>query len=399
MKIKIEHIMDISVNTLSAKSSILNQSLCKMLRLTVLSLALQGILVPLVVMGTSSVVKAEEFKPKQLIAQSCRNIEIRTNGKSRTFRRGISGGTCGYSLRFQSDGNLILINSSGQPLWATGTDRRGESLSLQADGNLVIYGGGRALWATNTDGNPGAFLAIQADGNLVVYRSDGQQALWASGTDGGQFRTRNASGWNGGSSQAIASSNGLPTTTGQANNYMKTQYYSSLNPDGPSGSRNCGPTSVAILRKLFGKEPSGISVQGSINQARYQLMNAPGTGDTDENQLKTGIANSGLRYDDRMNNGTWAQLDRDLADGKAIIAWGYYDTEWRNQFPNYRQTGGGRTDHINTILGKTANGNYIVGDPMYTGGAVEMNRDQLSVYFTYGGGGHDGRPYYLAVYR
>jgi hypothetical protein len=177
-----------------------NKSLSKSLNLIVLSVSLSSVLVPLMIMAISSSSKAEELKPKQLIAQSCRNIDIRTNGKSRNFRKGISGGTCGYRLRFQSDGNLILINSSGQPLWATGTDGRGEILSLQADGNLVIYGGGRALWATNTYGNPGAFLAIQADGNLVVYRSDGQQALWASGTDGGQFRTRNAAGdWGGGS--------------------------------------------------------------------------------------------------------------------------------------------------------------------------------------------------------
>ncbi len=185
-------------------SALDKKSFCKLSALTSLSLALQSILLPLVMMGTASSIKAEEFKPRQLIAQSCQNINIRTNGKSRNFPRGTSGGTCGYRLRFQSDGNLILINSSGQPLWATGTDRRGETLSLQADGNLVIYGGGRALWATNTHGNPGAFLAIQSDGNLVIYRSDGQQPLWASGTDGGQFRTRNASGWSGGSQTTVS---------------------------------------------------------------------------------------------------------------------------------------------------------------------------------------------------
>jgi CHAP domain len=153
------------------------------------------------VSATTSLDKAEGSRPKQLIAQSCRNIEIRTNGKSRTFRRGISGGTCGYRLRFQSDGNLVLINSSGQSLWATGTEGRGKTLAIQGDGNIVIYGDSGALWATNTYGNPGAFLAIQSDGNLVVYRNDGQQALWASGTAGGQFRTRNAAG-EGGQSQS-----------------------------------------------------------------------------------------------------------------------------------------------------------------------------------------------------
>ena len=189
---------------------ILTKSFSEFSKRIVFSVTLQSILVPLVVMGSSSVGKSEEFKPKQLIAQSCQNINIRTNGQSRTFRRGTSGGTCGYQFRFQSDGNLVFINRSGQVLWATGTEGRGEILRLQPDGNLVIYGGGRALWATNTDGNPGAFLAIQTDGNLVVYRSDGQQALWASNTDGGQFRTRNASGWSGGGQKTASQPSPVP---------------------------------------------------------------------------------------------------------------------------------------------------------------------------------------------
>ena len=164
------------------------------------------------VSAATSVGKPEEFKPGQLIAQSCRNINVRANGQGRTFRKGTSAKVCGYKFNFQRDGNLVLTNQSGQVLWATGTEGRGEILALQADGNLVIYGGGRALWATNTDGNSGAFFAIQSDGNLVVYKSDGQQALWASNTDGGQFRTRNASGWDGGG-QATVSQPSQPTVS------------------------------------------------------------------------------------------------------------------------------------------------------------------------------------------
>ena len=148
--------------------------------------------------AATSIGKVKGFNSRQLIAQSCRNINVRANGQSRTFRRGTSATVCGYKFNFQRDGNLVLTNQSGQVLWATGTEGRGEILRLQPDGNLVIYGGGRALWATNTDGNYGAFFAIQSDGNLVIYRSDGQQALWASNTDGGQFRNRNASGYSGG---------------------------------------------------------------------------------------------------------------------------------------------------------------------------------------------------------
>jgi hypothetical protein len=162
------------------------------------------------VSAATSVGKAEEFKPRQLIAQSCRNVNIRVNnGQSKTFRRGASGTVCGYKFNFQRDGNLVLTSRSGQVLWATGTEGRGEILRLQPDGNLVIYGGGRALWATNTDGNPGAFLAIQSDGNLVMYRSDGQQALWASNTGGGGQTTASQPSQN--SSQPTAPLTSLST--------------------------------------------------------------------------------------------------------------------------------------------------------------------------------------------
>lgn len=291
-----------------------------------------------------------------------------------------------FSLQFQTDGNTVLYhNQLRRPLWATGTDRRSVKYNvMQGDGNFVIYDtNNQAIWASNTDRQGGNKIVMQDDGNLVIYTAQGRP-VWASNTVSACNTGNNSS---------------LPTSTSQANNVFKLQYWNpTWNPDGPSSSNNCGPASLAMIRKLFGKEAGGVSIQTSINQAR-QLMNAPGTGNTSDTQLKTGIANSGLRYDDRMNNGTWAQLDQDLANGKAIIGWGYYDTQWRSQFPNYSLTGSGSTNHLNTILGKTPNGNYLVGDPMYRGGVVEMSRNQLAVYFSYGGGGHDGRPYYLSVYR
>lgn len=209
---------NIDTNTLEKKS------FHKLSRWIVLSVAL----LPLIIMETSSTSKAEEFKPRQLIAQSCRNINIRSNGRNRVIGRGKSGSTCGYRFTFQRDGNLVLTNSSGQALWATGTEGRGKTLAIQDDGNIVIYGDSGALWATNTNGNPGAFLAVQSDGNLVVYRSDGQQALWASNTDGGQFRTRNASGdWGGGSQSQVQASQ---PNQSSSNHDFSSSYYLDGNP-------------------------------------------------------------------------------------------------------------------------------------------------------------------------
>jgi hypothetical protein len=114
------------------------------------------------------------------------NIEVRVGSSNLDFRPGQRWVTCtGYTFIFQSDGNLVHYNPSGQAIWATNThDQGAEVLAMQADGNLVIYGsGGRIFWTSNTHNNPGAFLAIQQDGNVVIYNNRGQ-ALWATGTNG-----------------------------------------------------------------------------------------------------------------------------------------------------------------------------------------------------------------------
>jgi hypothetical protein len=300
-----------------------------------------------------------------------------------------------FSLNAQNDGNLVLYRkSNGQALWDTKTYGRNVKQTIfQTDGNLVIYNtSNQSVWASNTDRRNANRVTVQDDGNLVMYNAQ-NQAIWATNT--------------------VTSCNPptptpppppqytTPTSKAQADKYFKTQFYNAQwNPDGPGASNNCGPTSVAMIFKLFGKEPGNLSVQGSINYARQMMNVAPSwTGYTSDTQMMTGLANAGLRATNRMSNGTWSQLDQDLAAGKAIIAWGYYAPNWRYQFPSYSSTGNGYTNHINTILGKTPNGNYLVGDPMYRGGVVEMNRNQLAVFFSYGGGGHDGNPYFISVSR
>jgi hypothetical protein len=119
-----------------------------------------------------------------------------TNAISRNldYRRGTSWTTCnGYKFIFQSDGNVVLYNSSGVPLWATGTEGSGVNLfSIQADGNVVLYDGSRPVWASDTSGSPGNRFVVQADGNVAVYKPNGQ-AIFNTGTYGGRRTTFSAS--------------------------------------------------------------------------------------------------------------------------------------------------------------------------------------------------------------
>lgn len=54
-----------------------------------------------------------------------------------------------YYLVLQEDGNLVLCNAEGEPVWATDTVGSGaETLVMQSDGNLVLYSEKGAVWAS-----------------------------------------------------------------------------------------------------------------------------------------------------------------------------------------------------------------------------------------------------------
>jgi hypothetical protein len=122
----------------------------------------------------------DRIKPKNLIAERCKDQEIR----DREIGTGRAWNTCEYTLEFQLDGNLVVSKRSNRKvLWASGTAGRGTKLSVQSDGNVSIYDrSNQPIWATNTDRNPGAFLSLQNDGNLVVYAPN-KRPLFATNTN------------------------------------------------------------------------------------------------------------------------------------------------------------------------------------------------------------------------
>ena len=85
-------------------------------------------------------------------------------------------------LILQSDGNLVLYTSTGQPVWSSKTTGRSATLlSLQTDGNLVLYTStGQPVWSSKTHGGGFSRLVLQQDGNLVLYSS--KKATWHSNT-------------------------------------------------------------------------------------------------------------------------------------------------------------------------------------------------------------------------
>jgi surface antigen len=180
---------------LSSLLSISSQFLSKLPVWMTLSVLSQVAIAPLLILEAGSMGKAEAISQNQPTVRSCRDIDMKLN---MTANRALAKGkfvmnTCGYALRFQTDGNLVLTNKSGQALWATGSEGKASNLLMRKDGNLVMYAGHHSkLWETGTTRNPGAFMSLQGDGNLVIYSRDRKKALWATGTNGGQARTRSA---------------------------------------------------------------------------------------------------------------------------------------------------------------------------------------------------------------
>ncbi|WP_052441287.1 hypothetical protein [Streptacidiphilus anmyonensis] len=89
-----------------------------------------------------------------------------------TFGGGVRWCVGEYQLTMQTDGNLVIYDVNGNPLWNTQTEGHpGAFAIMQTDGNLVVYQGSTPLWNSGTGGNPGAtyYLCFQTDGNLVIY--------------------------------------------------------------------------------------------------------------------------------------------------------------------------------------------------------------------------------------
>jgi hypothetical protein len=87
-----------------------------------------------------------------------------------------------FRLRYQSDDNLVLYVDEWTPVWQFGVDLWWEHTPgyaiMQGDGNFVVYDSeGVPVFNTGTF-VPGSFLAVQNDGNLVVYAPD-WTPLWS----------------------------------------------------------------------------------------------------------------------------------------------------------------------------------------------------------------------------
>lgn len=340
---------------------------------------------------------------------------------STTYKVSFRSSNDQYVVAEGGGGGVVNANRPAIGPWETftltdlngGTLESGNAVNIQAANGMymVAEGGGGGVVNAN---RPAAgawekFVIKKVNGNGVIrdgdaialQAADGQYVVAESGGGGIVNANRPAIGlWETFTIVMGASAiTNLPTNASQATPFFKLQFRHNLyNPDGPNSSSNCGPASLAMVLKTLGMEPGGLSIENSIDHARYlmfptdrrvttlpngvKVLNADGEISSDAN-IATGIRTAGGTPEPGSG---WDALDRVLGAGKPVISYGYLGSEWRNQFsenPNGGdpRVGRGEIGHINAILGKTPEGKYIVVDPMYTGGPVEMTRAQLSNFY------------------
>lgn len=86
-----------------------------------------------------------------------------------------------WTFSFQLDANMLIYDENHQVMWSSGTaGSGGVTLLMQWDGNLVLLdSSGKPVWSVEKSaGNAGAYLLLQNDGNLVVYHGK-NNALWS----------------------------------------------------------------------------------------------------------------------------------------------------------------------------------------------------------------------------
>ncbi|WP_405837107.1 protein kinase domain-containing protein [Streptomyces sp. NBC_01518] len=97
-----------------------------------------------------------------------------------TFEVGKFIQTVRSKLIMQTDGNLVLYDTSGTAHWASQTQGAGNTAVFQEDGNLVIYNAQhQSVWATNTQAT-GATLKVLEDGNMVIATD--AAVIWQTNT-------------------------------------------------------------------------------------------------------------------------------------------------------------------------------------------------------------------------
>ncbi|MDB5098176.1 MAG: hypothetical protein JWM80_2597 [Cyanobacteria bacterium RYN_339] len=170
---------------------------------------------------------------------------------------------------------------------------------------------------------------------------------------------------------------------GDPKDYFFTQYRSHWNPNGPSKSKDCGPTSLAMALKAFGK--AGPDVEQTISDVRFAMTGARDSHDpTGIGEWSKAAEHYGL-HPERVH-GTDG-IDEALARGRLVeveVNPIVYNRGLHTTNANYACDGQYDGQHAILITGVEGN-DYIINDPLSRVGPMRVPRAMLAEALREGG--------------
>lgn len=183
---------------------------------------------------------------------------------------------------------------------------------------------------------------------------------------------------------------GVANSVQQANRVFLTQWggtaFNSSN-GAPYGYNDCGPTSGAMALAQLGLISPAAPHQASatIDRVRDAALgyNSNHSQRMTTTQLASGLRAMGARTN-MLSGPVTSAVDQALARGNPVIlggygAWSAWGSSERaaGNYLNPRNPGG----HFVTVLGKTPEGQYLVGDPLVRGGTLAVSAQQLQTFY------------------
>jgi hypothetical protein len=200
-------------------------------------------------------------------------------------------------------------------------------------------------------------------------------------------------------------------TPGLRNAFFKHQIRRGrFNKDGPTSSGNCGPTSLAMAASVFGKELASQSVEESIHRIRAKfdagLHESNGTTRAQIQQAANaiGLETKALSTDTTLTDAL-QRIKNQLNAGRVVVLNGKpgqsgsmptaYQRAFNRAYQRAIDNGASLAhsrytfdgNHSILVLGRDADGHFVVGDPISEVGFIAITGDELKDFMRrYSGG-------------
>jgi len=168
--------------------------------------------------------------------------------------------------------------------------------------------------------------------------------------------------------------------------FKRQVYHGSLNKDGPYSSGTCAPTSLAMALRIFGKEPSGLSIEESIHRVRKTYGDNSDLDGTLRSQIHTAAEKLGMDVVELSTHLSPSEamdrLETQLGKNRVVQFEGIPGKAYRDRYTvAYKAAGEGAYTYIGKhsilVVAKDADNMYLVADPLSRVGMLMLTRPEL----------------------